>query len=113
MRCTTIVTEQALDQFETLHALCRQGLQKAQDSNNPALVSYTHAVHWQDALHVLQRMDSDADKCFFWSAEQGRFSLVGWGEAFSFDGQGAQRYKTIAAAWHRVLHHAVIENSYN
>ena len=77
----------------------------------PILVSITQPIaklHLIDLFEAFRKLDECA---FFWSQPDEHFTLAGLGAAFLIETTGTQRFSETAAAWRRLLEHALIDNS--
>jgi isochorismate synthase len=93
-----------------LHARFAAGLQQAQRSGRPTLVSTVLHAPQCDPLDFFARGASLADERFFWSNPGAEYAIAGVDAAWTLALAGASRFAAAATAWRELCANALIDN---
>src|SRR5215216_7518189 len=95
-----------------LHARFAAGLQQAQRSGRPTLVSTVLRAPQCDPLDFFARGASVAAERFFWSNPGAEYAIAGVDAAWTLTLAGAGRFADAAAAWSELCADALIDNPF-
>src|SRR6478609_9168855 len=86
------------------------GLQQAQHSGRPTLVSTVLRAPQCDPLDFFARGASLSDERFFWSTPGAEYAIAGMDAAWTLALAGLGRFADAAAAWHELCIDALIDD---
>lgn len=92
-----------------MEALAEEARRRARAIGRPVLVSVTTEVKLRDPLALFARGAGVTHNRLFWNMPASGGALVGLGDAWSYEAQGAARFADSAAAWRDLMQHAVID----
>src|SRR5205085_7034120 len=95
-----------------LHSRLAAGLDQAQRSGRPTLVSTVLRAPQCDPLDFFARGASLASERFFWSNPGAEYAIAGVDAAWTLELAGAGRFGAAAAVWRDLCADALIDNPF-
>ena len=110
---TTSETWNICCDYQQLLITLRQASNRAAQSGQSVLASFTQPVEWCDPLSLFTgARQAGLGECFFWERPSEQHALIGIGVATTIETHGIFHITDTTASWHNLLQNAVITHSF-